>query len=81
MEAVKDYTTHLDSKKRLTLRGARYSYYNVKEYGNGCILLEPRELVVPSEISENTLRTLDKSIENFNLGVVSGPIDLSDFEA
>lgn len=33
------------------------------------------------EISENTLRTLDKSIENFNLGVVSDPIDLSDFEA
>ncbi len=67
MEAIKDYTTHLDSKKRLTLRGAKFSYYHVKEYGNGCILLEPRELVAPSEISENTLRSLDKSIENFKL--------------
>lgn len=30
MEAVKDYTVRIDSKKRITLRGARYQYYNVK---------------------------------------------------
>ena len=37
MEAMKDYVAHLDNKKRITLRGAAYQYYNVKEYGNGCI--------------------------------------------
>ena len=44
MEAVKDYDVHIDSKKRVTLRGAKYQYYNVREYENGCIMLEPREL-------------------------------------
>ena len=33
MEAMKDYVAHLDNKKRITLRGAAYQYYNVKEYG------------------------------------------------
>ena len=43
--AVKaNYTAHLDSKKRLTLHGAKHEYYNVKEYDNGLILLEPRKL-------------------------------------
>lgn len=35
MMAVKDYTVHIDSKKRVTLREALYQYYNVKEYDNG----------------------------------------------
>lgn len=44
MTAVKDYTVHIDSKKRITLRGALFQYYNVKEYDNGCIVLEPSVL-------------------------------------
>ena len=79
MEAVKDYTVHLDSKKRVTLRGAVYQYYNVREYQNGCILLEPRELSVPDSISEKTLRDMDRAVANFEIGEVSGAIDLSDF--
>lgn len=55
MEAVKDYTVHIDSKKRITLRGALYQYYNVREYQNGCIMLEPRELTVPESISPEPL--------------------------
>ena len=39
METIKDYVAHLDNKKRITHRGATYHYYNVKEYGNGCIIL------------------------------------------
>ena len=79
METVKDYTVHLDSKKRVTLRGAAYQYYNVREYQNGCILLEPRELSVPDSISERTLRDMDRAVANFEIGEVSGAIDLSDF--
>ena len=45
------YQAHLDAKKRLTLRGAKYDYYEVHEYDNGIILLEPRELIRPTEIS------------------------------
>ncbi|MDO4478733.1 MAG: hypothetical protein Q4B73_06830 [Lachnospiraceae bacterium] len=79
MEATKDYIAHLDSKKRITLRGALYQYYNVKEYGNGCILLEPRELSVPEDISARTLADMDRAIENFKKGDASPIIDLSDF--
>ena len=76
METMKDYVAHLDNKKRITLRGAAYQYYNVKEYRNGCIILEPRELAVPESISA---RTLDRAVSNFKKGDVSPIIDLSDF--
>lgn len=79
MEAVKDYTVHIDSKKRVTLRGAAYQYYNVKEYKNGCIILEPRELIVPESISARTLKDMDRAIANFRKGEVSEAVDLSDF--
>ena len=74
-----NYNAHLDSKRRLTLRGAYHEYYNVKEYDNGFILLEPRELVVPSEISANTLKMMDESVKNMTAGNVSEAIDLSEF--
>ena len=79
MTAVKDYTVHIDSKKRVTLRGALYKYYNVKEYDNGCIVLEPRELTIPYGISVKTLEDMDKAVNNFKSGKISEPIDLSDF--
>lgn len=79
MEATKIYDVHIDSKKRVTLRGAKYEYYNVREFENGCIMLEPRELIVPEELSARTLEVMDQSIKNFKLGNVSESIDLSDF--
>lgn len=79
MTAVKDYTVHIDNKKRVTLRGALYQYYHVKEYENGCIMLEPRELTVPESISARTLEDMDRAIDNFKMGNVSEAIDLSDF--
>ena len=79
MTAVKDYTVHIDSKKRITLRGALFQYYNVKEYDNGCIMLEPRELTVPESISARTLEDMDRAISNFKMGEVSPAVDLSDF--
>ncbi|MEZ3462942.1 MAG: hypothetical protein K1W23_12530 [Lachnospiraceae bacterium] len=79
MTPVKDYTVHIDDKKRITLRGASYQYYNVKEYDNGCIVLEPRELTVPDCISVKTLDDMDKAIRNFKMGEVSPSVDLSDF--
>ena len=33
MEAVKDYDVHIDSKKRVTLRGAKYQLY-ITYFGN-----------------------------------------------
>ena len=76
---MKDYVARLDNKKRITLRGATYQYYNVKEYGNGCIILEPWELSVPKSISSRTLADMDRVVSNFKRGDVSSAIDLSDF--
>ncbi|MDY6349519.1 MAG: hypothetical protein SPL62_03345 [Selenomonas sp.] len=74
-----DYTAHLDAKNRLTIRGAKYAYYQVKEYANGCILLEPRELVRPKEISQRTLKMMDEAVANLKQGKASAPLDLSEF--
>lgn len=79
MEAVKEYDARIDAKKRVTLRGARYEYYNVKELANGCYILEPRELTVPQEISARTLADMDRAVANIKVGTASNPIDLSDF--
>ncbi len=79
MEVIKDYVVHIDDKKRVTLRGAKYQYYNVKKYENGCVILEPRELVVPETISAKTLEDMDRAVDNFKSGSVSPAINLSDF--
>ena len=79
METLKNYTVHLDSKNRVTLRGASYQYYDVKEYKNGCIILEPRELTIPDSISSKTLSDMDRAVQNFKMDAVSPAIDLSDF--
>ena len=79
MEAMKDYIAHLDSKKRITLRGALYQYYNVKEYGNGWIVLEPRELTVPESLSVKTVADMDSAVRNYKSGKVSSIVDLSYF--
>jgi hypothetical protein len=81
MSPVKEYDAKIDIKRRLTLRGARYDHYHVKEYDDGRIELEPRELTDPLEISRRTLAMMDASMENLKKGVVSEPIDLSTFTA
>ena len=73
------YDAKVDSKKRITLRNARFEYYNVKEFQDGSILLEPRELAVPFGVSEKTLAMMDAAMRNIERGKVSDPVDLSDF--
>jgi len=80
MQTVQNYTTHIDTKKRITLRGAKYNYYTVKEYANGCIMLDPQELVPAIKLSSKTLKEMDTAIRNFKAGTVSEPVDLSEFE-
>ncbi len=77
--AVKEYDAKIDTKKRITLRGSSYEYYHVIEFPNGRIELEPRVLVEPFEIAEDTLRMVDASMTNLKKGKASDPIDLSSF--
>lgn len=78
--AVKEYDAKLDTKKRITLRNVPYEYYHVSEMSNGIIVLEPRVLTAPFEVSANTLKMMDQSVSNMKKGKTSGAVDLSEFE-
>ena len=77
--AIREYDAKLDSKNRLTLRDAGYEYYHVKVLSDQRIVLEPRVLTSPFEVSANTLRMMDSSVENMKKGSVLPALDLSEF--
>lgn len=77
--AVKEYDAKLDTKKRITLRSVIFEYYHVTEYEDGRIVLEPRVLMPPFQVSANTLAMMDASVENLKTDNVSEAVDLSDF--
>ena len=77
---IREYDAKLDAKKRLTLRSVLFEYYHVSELEDGTIILEPRELTAPFQVSANTLDVMDKSIKNVKKGKVSKALDLSEFE-
>lgn len=57
MKKNRVYIAKLDSKKRIVIRGAKYDYYDVIEYSNGKIILEPRSLAFP-QIKNNEEKTI-----------------------
>ena len=59
MSPVSGYNAKIDVKKRLTLRGATYGHYHVREYKDGRIVLEPRVLVKPFTVSPRTLKVIE----------------------
>lgn len=66
---VKQYDAKVDSKKRITLRDAKYDYYSVTTYDDGSVSLEPKMLVSNKTIStEHILKTVEmirkQAIEN-----------------
>jgi hypothetical protein len=73
--ARREYDAPLDSRKRLTLRGAEYSNYHVIEYEDGSFLLEPRMLVSPPLLSHRTLAMMDEAVDNLERGMLSEPVD------
>ena len=80
MTKEKEYDAKLDSKKRLTVRGARTKHYHVTEYDDGTVELSPRELIHPDEISRRTLQMMDKAMENLKKRKVSKPVDMEELE-
>ena len=80
MEAVlNSYNAKVDAKKRITLRNARFEYYNIQEKANGQIVLSPRTLVDPFSISAKSLKMMDSSMKNFKKGKVGKPINIYEF--
>ena len=77
---VREYDAKIDSKKRVTLRNTAFEYYHVQEMADGVIILEPRELTAPFQVSANSLSMMDEAVNNMKNGVVSEPVDLSAFK-
>lgn len=78
-DVKKEYDAKTDSRGRVTLRGARFDHYHVREYEDGTIELAPRELVDP-RISERTLRMMDRAVERIEAGEVGEEFDLSSLD-
>jgi hypothetical protein len=79
ISVVQDYDIAADAKNRISLRGAKAKYFNVKVFSNGTYLLEPRVLLPPEAIPARTLKILERSIQQFKKGKASAPIDLTPF--
>lgn len=77
---VLEYDAKVDSKKRVTLRNTNFEYYHILQMSDGVIILEPRELRAPFQISANTLSMIEKSMESLKQGIASEPVDLSELE-
>ena len=77
---LNQYTAHLDTKKRLTIRGALAEFFAVKVFSDGHVLLEPRVLVDPDTISKRTLRMMDQSATNLKKRTATPAIDLKKYQ-
>lgn len=75
-DVKKEYDAKTDSRGRVTLRGATFDHYHVREYEDGTIELAPRELVDP-RLSERTLRMMDRAVERVEAEDVGEEFDLT----
>jgi hypothetical protein len=57
IKILQDYDVAADAKNRISLRGAKTKYFNVKALSNGCYVLEPRVLVSPDKLPTDTPNT------------------------
>jgi hypothetical protein len=76
----KEYTARIDSKNRLTLRGAKHSFFKVKVFDTGKVILSPQILLDVEEIPEKTLKTIEASVKNYKSGKVSKPLNLTKYK-
>lgn len=63
---TREYMATTDSKKRVVLRNPSAKTYKIQEFEEGYVLLIPCK-VVP-DISEKTLKQIEKSIKNMASG-------------
>ncbi len=75
-----NYEAKLDSKKRLTIRSPRTEYYHVTEKSDGTVILKPRVLIHPDEISKRSLEMMDKAVKHLKDGKASDYVDLKELD-
>ncbi len=72
------YAVKRDSENRITLSNAAFSSYVVEELPGGCILLRPETDAEDYRLSLETFDMIVESARNFEKGIVSDVIDLSE---
>lgn len=77
MKKIITYTAKRDSKNRVVVRNSDFDYYEVSEYENGRIVMEPRVLVSPDAVSKKSLDMMDRSVANLKKKKVGKPIHSS----
>lgn len=80
MPVTNEYDAQVDSKKRVTLRGAKHKYFRVRLREDGVYEFRPKVLV-DAPISAATLRCIGKSIASMKAGKRSKPVDLKKLAA
>jgi len=83
-ELLTEYDATLDKKRRFVVRGLPpFSHFHVSVYKKNrgkkstyTLKMEPRVLASLDQLSVNTLRMLDSSMNNFSKGKVSEHVDL-----
>ncbi len=79
-EVIREYDLKADSKRRVTLRSSEYTFYHAREFEDGRILLEPRELRPPATISRRALGHMDEAMRRMRAGEVGDEFDLTEIE-
>jgi hypothetical protein len=77
--APKEYRAHVDSKKRVTLRGAESRDFRVVHRKDGSILLKPLTVEISEPVSARALRGMDKAVRNFRAGKTSKSANLAKY--
>ena len=70
----RQFNVKLDTKSRVTIRGAQSEYYEITEYDNGKLVLEPRVLVDPE-----LLKHIDIAVKDYKKGDKGTPLDWSKY--
>jgi hypothetical protein len=81
VSVLQHYLASADAKNRISLRGSKAKYFEVKALSNGSYMLEPRVLISPDAIPARTLRMLERSVAQLKRGQASAPINLARFAA
>lgn len=76
---ITEYDSKIDSKGRFLLRGKKgITHVHVQEFENGALIIEPKYLASLNELSDKTLKMMDKSVKNIKNGKVSPPVNLNE---
>lgn len=74
-DVVLERDVRLDAKRRATLTGAEFDHYHMTVQADGTIVLEPRVLAPPADVTPRVLEMMDAAMENLKAGRAGEAVD------